>query len=163
MAASSDAVGVRDGAVARAGNVAVNAIKLSATNWLNSDFEQWSGSFFQTGGWATTQANHKAGTKATGNMTVRANGPANLTYTLAFPWDYKYTWQVSGGAQLTEIGSRQHDDTGARHTIADQTWSGSASAIVRGYDLLRRFGRMDLQHNYPALGVKDCTGASSAP
>ena len=89
------------------------------------------------------------------NMTVRANGPANLTYTLAFPWDLTYTFDLHAGAQLTEIGTRQHDDTGVKHTKPDQQWSGSASTIVRGYDLLRRLGRVDLQHNYPALGIKD--------
>lgn len=150
-----------EGAPGRVGNVAINAIKLSATNWLNSDFEKWSGNFFQTGGWATTQGAHLKN-KTSLNMTVRANGPANLTYTLAFPWDLTYTFDIRAGAQLTEIGTCQHDDTGARHTKPDQQWSGSASTIVRGYDLLRRLGRVDLQHNYPALGIKDvCAGGNT--
>eukprot|EP01079_Euglenida_sp_SAG-EU17-18_P004646 gene4646-847_t len=101
--------GLAGGAGAAAGAVAVNAIKLSATDWLNSDFEGWRGDFFQTGGWATTQVSHGH----PGNMTVRAvSSDANLTYMMAYPWDLEYTFQLGPESRLTQIATMRHDDTG---------------------------------------------------
>ena len=139
------------------GNVAINGIKLGATNYVNSEFIGWAGSFFQTGGWAFTQDNKAS------NMTIKHTGKEafNLTMTMAYPWNYPYTFDLQPAAKLTQIAAMQHDTSGLAHRVKDVTWAGSAESIRRGYDLLKRFGRLDLAVNYPHVGVTDTCGASA--
>jgi hypothetical protein len=90
-------------------------------------------------------------------MTIlHVSGNVNLTYVLSFPWEYPFTFDLQSGARLTEVGTMQHDSSGTTHRIADQNWTGSWEVITAGYDLLRRFGRKDLERHYPELGVTDC-------
>ena len=86
---------------------------------------------------------------------IHTSGDLNLSVVLGYPWQHPYTFELASDARLTQVGTMQHDSSGASHRIVDTTWAGSAEAIVAGYDLLRKLGRLDLHHHYPELGVKD--------
>ena len=117
-------------------------------------FDGWSGSFLLSGGWAFTQ-----GKEYTNMSMIHTGGDLNLSLVLGYPWEHPYTFELASDARLTQVGTMQHDSSGASHRIADTTWADSAEAIVTGYDLLRKLGRLDLQHHYPSLGVKDTCGS----
>ena len=113
-------------------------------------FDGWDGNFFLSGGWAFTQG------KQYTNMTmIHTGGNLNLTLCVGFPWEHPYTFELSEDAHLTQIGTMQHDSSGASHRIQDTMWTGSTEAIVSGYDLLRKLGRADLEMHYPEAGVTD--------
>jgi hypothetical protein len=87
----------------------------------------WTGSFFQTGGWAFTQDNKAS------NMTIRhTGGDLNLTMTMSYPWGYPYTFELGSEARLTQVATMQHDSSGMSHRIQDETWAESAEVIRAG-------------------------------
>ena len=151
---SMDSVGSE---AAPRGNVAINGIKLFSTSWRQVLFEGWDGDFLSAGGWTS----HQNCDNATGcNVTVEhAAGRANISFLLSQTWIYPLTFKLSAGASFTRVGECWASNNAAHcHAVPDVGPSSAASraAITRGYDLLRRLGRVDLQVHYPELGVRDC-------
>ena len=109
----------------------------------------------------------------------------NLALLVAQPWDYPVTFDLSKApaATLTQAGNFWCNASGPfapplknapktdpfpsfhlrRNGCEDTEKTSATAAIVdRGYDLLRRLGRVDLQRHYPELGVTDvCAGTNS--
>jgi hypothetical protein len=124
---------------------------------VESLFAGWSGNFLLSGGWAFTQG------KQYSNMTMtHTGGELNLSVVLGYPWEHPYTFELEKDAHLTQVGTMQHDSSGANHRIPDVMWAGSTDNIVAGYDLLRRLGRVDLERHYPLVGVMDSCKAVDA-
>eukprot|EP00035_Acanthoeca_spectabilis_P000344 m.72715 g.72715 ORF g.72715 m.72715 type:complete len:920 (+) comp10147_c0_seq1:27-2786(+) len=154
------------------GRIAIHGIKLFTMQADPHDlFEGWDGDAFFSGGLFSTQT-EDCDDGAQCNMTVILNGTGttNLAYVGAQPWDYPFTFKVSGTHTVTQIGTvvtNASGPTGGRHVtplqgnqnVPDAVVPGVSAEVIRGgYDLLRRLGRLDLARHYPDLGVRDVCG-----
>ena len=83
-------------------------------------------------------------------------GRVNLSYVLPLPWLYPLSFRLSEGARLLRVGECWASNEEARcHATEDVVPASGGDSVTRGFDLLRRLGRVDLQIHYPELGVVD--------
>ena len=93
------------------------------------------------------------------NLTIaHTGGKARIVYTTTLAWAYPITFTLGPEAELTLLGNMVSNDKEVHTHIADVQHADSVPSVVEGLDLFRRLGRVDLEVNYPELGVKDNCG-----
>ena len=156
------------------GHVAIAAVKMFTFNWIQTLFEGWDGLFFVAGAHSCAQCFtdskcnntiQNCNCSLSGNITVKhVDGNARIAYTTTMPWYHEVDFDLGADAELTLLGNMRSDSLENHFRVPDITHANSNATVVEAYDLFRRLGRLDLQHHYPELGVRDvCSGHISAP
>jgi hypothetical protein len=145
------------------GSIAVAAIKFWTTSNPQTLFDGWDGLFYVTGGHIGNQAMQPKpdGSCPFCNLTVlHKAGKARIVYTTTLAWAYPITFTLGSEAQLTLLGNMETDNKEVHRHIADVQHAESVPSVIEGLDLFRRLGRVDLEVNYPELGVRDNCGTA---
>jgi hypothetical protein len=82
-------------------------------------------------------------------------GKLRIAYTTTVPQNFNPEFDLGPEAELTCLANMGSDSWENHRPMPDVVNKNSNSTVVEAYDLFRRLGRLDLQHHYPELGVKD--------
>jgi hypothetical protein len=139
------------------GRVAIEAIKIYTLNSTQSFLDGWSGLFLILGGDISAQ-----GQSIPATVVQRGGGVARIVYATTQPWcdgcvGASLAFDVES-AELTLLGNVGTDGKETHRAIPDRPSADENATVVEGLDLFRRLGRLDLQHHYPWLGVRDVCG-----
>ena len=82
-------------------------------------------------------------------------GKLRIAYTTTVPQNFNPEFDLGPEAELTCLANMGSDSWENHRPMPDVVNKNSNATVVEAYDLFRRLGRLDLQHHYPELGVKD--------